>query len=154
MFYLILLTLVFLIITIFLIFGLFRTIKIQTSPNQMLFLSGHIPKPLPDGLYKGSVAGYKISWKGKRFDSKNQKGINIFNTNEEKYPFKTYIGKGIRDTSLDVYKIDYNIPQNPLWLRFILDEIVGVEKGKYLGKVHINLIPGIPITLGYFRLEK
>ena len=153
MFYLILLTLIFLIVTLLLIFALLRTWKTQTGSNQKLFLSGHIPNPLLDGIYKGSVIGLKTNWQGKKFDAKNSAGINIID-NKEKYPFKTYIGKGLQDTNLRVYKIDYNISQNPLWLRFILDEIVEVEKGKYLGKVHINLIPKVPISLGYFRLEK
>ena len=131
--------------------GLFRTWQIQNSLNQKLFLNGKNPDK-PNGLYKGSV-NFKTSWEGKKFDASSSAGINIIG-GKEKYPFKTYTGKGIRDKNLDVLKIDYNIPQNPLWLRFILDEIVEVDKDKYLGKVHLNLIPGLPLSLGYFRLEK
>src|SRR5689334_8884101 len=98
--------------------GFYRTWKTQYSPNQQIFLKGSLPKPLPNGLYKGSVTGYSGSWKGKKFEAGSSSGINLIN-NEEKYPFKTYVGKGIADKNLDVLKIDYDIPQNPFWLRFI-----------------------------------
>ena len=135
-----------------LLLGLLRTWQVQNSSYQKLFLSGKIPDPLPNNLYKGSV-NFKTTWQGKKFDATNSAGINIIDNNE-KYPFKTYTGKGLQDKNLDVFKIDYNIKENPLWLRFILDEIVEIEKNKFLGKVHINLIPGLPFSLGYFRLEK
>lgn len=57
-------------------------------------------------------------------------------------------------SSKDVLKIDYAIPANPFWLRFILDEIVETEPGKLLGKVHIHLLPDLNFTLGFFTLEK
>jgi hypothetical protein len=120
--------------------------------KQKLFLSGRVPSPLPNGFYKGSV-GMKTSWQGKKFDAKLQKGINIIN-GREVYPFRTYVGKGLRDKDLDVLKIDYNIPKNPFWLRFILDEIVQTSPNHFLGKVHIKLLPGVHFTLGFFRLEK
>ncbi len=116
------------------------------------FANGKVPSPLPNGFYKGSVS-FKTSWQGKKFNAKNSTGINLIN-DQEKYPFKTYIGKGIADRNLDVLKIDYNIPQNPWYLRFILDEIVETSPGHYLGKVHIKLFPSLGLTLGFFRLEK
>ncbi len=131
--------------------GLYRTRQTQDSSNQKIFLSGKVPNPKPAGFYKGSVS-FKTTWQGKKFDASSSSGINLI-SGKEQYPFKTYIGIGIQDRSLDVYKIDYNIPQNPFWLRFILDEIVETSPGKYLGKVHINLF-GFPFSLGYFQLKK
>ena len=145
----------FLVITIFILLllaGLLRTWKTQTSPNQKLFLNSHLPNPLPGGLYKGSV-NFQTNWQGKKFDLANSSGINIIN-GKEAYPFKTYTGKGLADKNLEVLRIDYNLPSNPLWLRFILDEMVQTQPQKYLGKVHINFIPGIHFTLGFFKLEK
>jgi hypothetical protein len=60
----------------------------------------------------------------------------------------------VKDKTLDVFKIDYNIKGNPLWLRRILDEVVEVEPGKLLGKVHVRWILGITFTAGFFELEK
>lgn len=148
----ILIILCFLLLLLLLI-GLIRTWRVQSNPNQKLFLSGKIPSSLPDGFYKGSVTGLKTSWQGKKFDASSSAGINIIN-DQPIYPFKTYIGKGLQDKNLNVFKIDYNIIGNPFWLRFILDEIIETKTNQYLGKVHLNLIPGFPFSLGYFRLEK
>ncbi|TSC66197.1 MAG: hypothetical protein CEO21_242, partial [Microgenomates group bacterium Gr01-1014_80] len=82
-------------------------------------------------------------------------GINIFKDtdgNQERYPFKTYTGKGLQDNK-EVLKIDYSANKDPWWLRFILDEIVETAPGKYLGKVHIQVLPGTGFSLGYFKLE-
>lgn len=131
---------------------LFINYRVQHSLYQKVFLSGIFPSPLPEGFYKGSVQALNTSWKGKVFDASHSAGINLFG-DKKVYPFKTYKGKGLQDTNLDVLKINYNIPENPFWIRLILDEIVEIEPGKYLGKVHLNLIPHLPLSLGYFKLE-
>lgn len=149
-------TLVSLALTLTLVFGLYRTILTQTSKDQALFLSGSVPRDMPDGLYKGQVPGHTFTWQGKKFDAKTNTGINVFKDNGEihdNYPFTFYKTKGLQDTNLDVIRIYYNLPQNPLWLRFVVDEIVEIKPGKYLGKLHINVF-GIDAALGYFELEK
>lgn len=155
MFYLIFLTLVFILITAILILASFRTWKVQTSPNQKLFLSGKVPLKLPDGFYQGKVKGLKTTWQGKKFNSKNKTGINIFMEEKriEKYPFKIYKVRGLQD-NLEVLRIDYNISENPFWIRLVKDEIVETGKDKFLGKIHLSIIPGIPISVGYFNLMK
>lgn len=132
--------------------ALFRSWKVQNSLNQKFFLTGHTPDRALDGFYKGSV-NFETTWQGKKFNASSSSGINIIG-NIEKYPFKTYAGKGLTDKDLEVLKIDYNISENPFWLRFILDELVETEKGKFLGKVNLNIIPGMPFSLGFFKLEK
>lgn len=138
-------------------YGRYRTLLSEGSPKQGAFVKGTVPSPLPVGLLKGSVDGLQVSWKGKKLNTKDQTGINVFageNGEEERYPFKTYQAKGLRDPDVDVLRIDYDLPGNPFWLRCITDEIVEVEKGKYLGKVHLRILPGYPFTMGYFRLEQ
>ncbi len=138
-------------------YGYYRTLLSEGSPKQDAFVKGTFPSPLPVGLLKGSVDGLQVSWKGKKLNADDQTGINIFvgkNGEEERYPFKTDQAKGLRDPKVDVLRIDYDLPGNPFWLRRITDEIVQVEKGKYLGKVHIRILPGYPFTMGYFQLEQ
>jgi len=127
--------------------------KTQSSPDQKEFSKGSLPSPLPNGQYKGSTGNLNTPWKGKEFNASSSSGINLVK-DKKVLPFKTYFGKGLQNKNLDVLKIDYNIPQNPIWLRFILDEIVQVEKDKYLGKIHLRLLPGLSLSLGYFRLER
>ncbi|MDF2459337.1 MAG: uncharacterized protein K0S79_1753 [Nitrospira sp.] len=138
-------------------YGCYRTLLSEGSPKQDAFLKGTFPSPLPVGLLKGSVDGLQVSWKGKKLNADTQTGINIFAGEageEERYPFKTYQAKGLRDPEVNVLRIDYELPGNPFWLRRITDEIVEVENGKYLGKVHLRILPGYPFTMGYFRLEQ
>lgn len=138
-------------------YGYYRTLLSEGGPKQDAFVKGTFPSPLPVGLLKGTVDGRQVSWKGKKLNADHQTGINIFageTGEEERYPFKTYQAKGLRDPDLDVFRIDYDLPGNPSWLRRITDEIVQVEKGTYLGKVHLRILPGYPFTMGYFRLEQ
>ncbi len=154
---LVFLTALSLIFSTILTFGTYRTIVVQTAPGQKLFLNGKIPAKAPDGTYHGSVKNLKTSWIGKAFNPKDASGINNFKEQGgivKKYPFKTYVGRGIQDKGKDVLKIDYNIPGNPLWLRFILDEVVETKPNKLLGKLHIRILPGLAFSLGYFNLEK
>lgn len=142
---------------IFVFLGMYRTWQTQHGTKQKLFLAGSVPHALPDGFYKGMVRDYKGPWIGKKFDAEKKKGTNTFlqnNKHIEQYPFAVYTGTGLQDKKLPVIKIDYNIPENPFWVRLILDEIVVVEPGVYLGKIHIQLIPFLPFSVGFFQLEK
>jgi hypothetical protein len=138
------------------VLGFLRSVTIVKSADQKLFMAGQVPQPMPNGLYNGD-ASIKGSWQGKEFDSANQKGINLFGTGDKQrriYPFRTWVGKGLTDTSIDVLKIDYDLPTNPFWLRPILDEVVDIGGGVLLGKLQFRLIPNFPFTLIFFRLRK
>lgn len=98
-----------------------------------------------DGFYKGTLRNMKSNWLGKTFFALQSSGINNYKENGkivQKYPFKTYIEK-------NVLKLDYNLPQNPWWLRLIIDELVEVERDKFDGVMKIKFIP-----VARFRLEK
>jgi hypothetical protein len=137
-----------------------QTHRVEGRPEQEAFAAGRVPSPALDGLLKGSVPGMAAAptgWKGKILDAASATGRNLFEKDGktvEKYPFRTFATKGLRDPKLDVLRIDYDMAGNPWWLRRIVDEIVQVSPGKYLGKVHLQVLPGIPFTVAYFRLEK
>lgn len=133
---------------IVILLGSIRTWQTKNSPNQKIFSAGKVPSKLT-GFYKGNVKGLKTTWQGKEF-SKSE-GINVFQDGSKNYPFKTYVAKGLTD-NIDVLKIDYSQNKSPWWLKYILDELVEISPGKYLGKVHITVIPGLPFTVGYFSL--
>ena len=134
---------------------IWRDVGSRRGPNQARFNQGTLPEPMPDGAYKGSVNGYSGGWIGKVFDSARGTGRNQFKEPEGiqlLYPFKTWVGRGVADP-IQVVRIDYDIPENPIWLRGILDEIVQVGPDHYLGKVHLKWGP-VHATVGYFELKK
>jgi hypothetical protein len=136
--------------------GLARTLQTQRGPKQDEFRAGRVPAE-PDGFYEGSADFDTRGWKGKTYKQAEHRGINIFDgdgSRREQFPFRTYVGPGLRDREIEVLKIDYDIPENPRWLRSILDEVVEVGEGKLLGKIHARLVPGLPFSLGYFQLER
>ncbi len=152
-----LIKLIILLAILLLLFLGYRTWKSKHAPEQAEFLKGTVPNPVFEEFYKGSTTFYHSSWLGKTFYSAKNTGDNRFSAGdktENKYPFITYAGPGFQDAGLQTFKIDYKLPANQFWIRPILDEIVEVAPGKYLGKIHYRLIPGYPFTIGYFRLEK
>jgi len=133
--------------------GTVQTYRVQHRPAQQQFTSGTVPALLPNGFHQGNpFSGIGKHWQGKVFDANNGTGINKFDDGE-RFVFKIYPATGLRDKQ-QVLKIDYNQPGNPLWLRFIVDEIVQTSPGHYLGKVHVRVIPGIVFTLTYFELTQ
>lgn len=136
--------------------GFIQTYRVQHSKYQEQFLAGHTPSPFPDGFQKGSADFYTSDWQGKTFQGNSGTGINNFGTgasSTEKYSFKTYVEKGTQDPSIETFKIDYQNGKNSWWISPILDEIVEVAPGQYLGKISYRLIPGSPFAIGYFKLE-
>ncbi len=134
--------------------GLYQTRKVERDPGHAKFRRGSLPEPRPKGFLKGNVfTGLGQDWQGKVFDRAQQTGINRF-VDGDRYAFKTYPAPGLRDKDIQALRIDYNQPGNPLWLRFIVDEIVETSPGRYLGKIHVKVIPGLPFTLGYFELTR
>ncbi len=145
------------IFTTSLFIGSYLTISNSDSPNQRQFVKGVIPNPLPDDFYKGSADIYTGPWLGKRFDSKTGTGINVFEWRGRKleyFPFLMYKGDGIRDEGLNVLKIDYNIPENPFWLRPALDEVVEIAPGRFLGKLNYRYSATGAFTLLFFNQER
>jgi hypothetical protein len=145
------------IVAIILVFLVVLTTLTQHSSYQKQFAAGTVPNPTPDGFLKGLTDFYQAGWQGKKVDAATANGINVFSDGNgvvEKFPFKTYVGKGLQDKNLDVFKIDYAGTASPWYARPILDEIVEIAPGKYLGKISYRLIPGYPFALWYFKLEK
>lgn len=137
--------------------GVWFTSRVEHSPNQALFIEGGVPAPKPDGFYQGTVSNLPTaSWLGKKFSMAQASGTNVFkdgSSTVEQYPFVTRVQAGLRDKETQVLAIDYNIPENPFWLRTVLDEIVEVTPGHYLGKMHIRIFK-YSFSILYFELTK
>jgi hypothetical protein len=117
-----------------------------------------------------------MPWMGKRFDQSTQTGDNLLHpsarlpsralwpsytpedTGEGRlaaFKFRTYASPGTLDPDRQTMKIDYDSDQNPGFLiRDILDELVQVVPGSYLGKVLFRRNREAPWRLiGYFALQ-
>lgn len=115
-----------------------------------------------------------MPWLGKRFDSATNTGDNLL-TRSARLParalwpsyrledapggryaafrFRTYVGPGTLDPDRQTLKIDYDSENNPsLLVRDILDELVQLVPGAYLGKVLLRR-RGDWSLVGYFGLR-
>jgi hypothetical protein len=96
-------------------------------------------------------------WLGKRFDAGSARGENVLDRSLwsvgrlltpsryrawwpeddetfRAFPFVTSVGPSMLDPAVSVLRIDYDLEQNHPRLRRILDELVEVEPGLYLGQ--------------------
>lgn len=151
-----LIRLVFSLVILALALGFARTWQIENSELGKQFASSSAPTVKLDGFYKGSVnLPVKVTWLGKKFNSADSSGINVFENGtggeNEMYRFKTVHGLHGENTVLHIV---YDIPDNPFWVRPVLDQLVEIAPGDYLGKLTVQIVPGYPFSLGFFKLSK
>ena len=114
-------------------------------------------------------------WLGKRFDAEHATGENVFDSRVHRvgrlltpaayrasWPedarsyralgFATSAGAGALDSGVEVLRIDYDLPGNAPPFRRILDELVEVEPGVYLGQALLRRGGGHR-RLAWFSLE-
>ena len=131
--------------------------------------------PLIDGAARAITSRW-LPWKGKVFDAAMQSGDNMFSNDglwasrlvfpsyrgtrpdgpgrSRGLQFRTYLGPGKDDPDLEVLKLDYNLESNPGYIvRDVLDEVVQVDGGYYLGKAHL-LWRGRWRCAAYFTLQQ
>ena len=122
------------------------------QPGTLVTLS--VAKPV-DAFARRLTKLY-MPWMGKSFNLETNEGINILRSKArsqlkvlwpsyeprevdgrlEAFPFKTRVEPGALDPDVEVLKIDYDFDANPNFLiRRILDELVQIEDGFYLGKI-------------------
>jgi hypothetical protein len=126
-----------------------------------------------DGLFR-RIAGLWMPWQGKTLFPDSSTGVNRFLPNVrgpmravwpgytpryvgpdrvEAFPFRTRVAPGELDPGVDVLKIEYDFEANPaLVIRRILDELVQVGPGRYLGKVLFRA-RGRFYPIGFFSLR-
>ncbi len=108
------------------------------------------------------IAKLWMPWKGKAFNPEAKEGRNLFSSSfrpvlrvlwpgydieypegdrrVSTFPFTTWEGPSAFTTGgADVLKIDYEHPQSPWLIRDILDELVRIEDGLYLGQALLRV---------------
>ncbi|MGH2731295.1 MAG: hypothetical protein ACRDJI_11895 [Actinomycetota bacterium] len=127
----------------------------------------------PSDALMRRIAGLYMPWLGKKFDAAESEGINVlrpsakvpmkvfwpsyepnvFADRIEAFPFKNRVDAGAVDPDLKVLKIDYDFDANPRFIiRRILDELVQVDDGLYLGKILFRRRSAWH-PIGFFSLE-
>lgn len=121
-----------------------------------------------------ALASAWMPWTGKRFDAATDTGDNLLIASARPvarvlfpsyrlqptdgggyaaFRFRTYVSPGRVDPDRETLKIDYDSEENPrLLIRDILDELVQIVPGAYLGKVLLRRRESWRL-IGYFALE-
>ncbi len=126
----------------------------------------------------GGLTDRWLPWQGKVFDAANDRGDNIFTRDAyaparvlwpfhrryrddgpatyRAFDFQTSVGPSRQDAGLEVLRLDYNLPANPrlfVTIRRVLDELVQVADGYYLGKAYVHWYWGAWAMVAYFALR-
>lgn len=157
--------------------GLFRDGKLPDPVPNGHYRGELIALDIAPGLtpFFQWLANRWMPWRGKTFDPSHQRGDNIFtkdsyflarifnpryrgftaNTSKtyRAFAFRTYTAPGLFDADRTVLKIDYDLKENPVFtVRRVLDELVQLDDGLYLGKAHVHWWWGAWRTVAYFSL--
>jgi hypothetical protein len=123
------------------------------------------------------LAAWWMPWLGKTFDAGRAEGDNLFSNDSlwlvrvtlpfyrhvwkdgprqyHAFRFRTSVGPGKFDSDRAVLRIDYDLPENPsVNVRRVLDELVQVDEGLYLGKAHFQWWWGRWSTVAFFMLRR
>jgi hypothetical protein len=121
------------------------------------------------------IARTYMPWLGKSFDPDRSAGVNVLTRSAkapmktlwpsytperelddrlECFPFRTRVAPGEVDPERDVLKIDYDFDANPSFIiRHVLDELVEIGDGTYLGKILYRTSKGFT-PIGFFSLAR
>ena len=119
-----------------------------------------------------------LPWQGKIFDRAAARGENVFTRDSyvparvlwplyrhysddgpatyRAFQFRTSVGPSRADSEHDVLRLDYDLPANPrltVAVRRVLDELVEVADGYYLGRAYVHWYWGAWSPVAYFALR-
>lgn len=121
----------------------------------------------------GLIARIWLPWYGKEFDKNRKRGSNTLPSymtsfiksrygnkavvSEEQnsihaFPFHTKVTQGLKD-AIQVLQLDYDLPENPVQVRKVKDELVCIGKNEYLGKAYLREKNDFRL-LAFFSLQK
>lgn len=166
-------------LAVWLAFWSLTSFFINRGKYHQKFVAGNLPDEPPDGFYRGTAHIFfdrQTPWLGKSFVARDKLGFNIFmaknsgllkilmpfykkfstnaNGDTDAFYFQTRTADGLKDKEIKVIKLDYHAAENPFLIRIILDEIVEIAPGEFLGKIHLKVFPRFYSTIGYFGLKK
>lgn len=119
------------------------------------------------------LADLWLPWLGKHVEPSGSTGTNVLSravqpllrvafrdhelrpagTRLEAFPFRLSPAPSMREPGLQVLRFDYDLPENPPLIRRIVDELVEVDDGTYLGRAYVH-VGRRPVCVAYFSLER
>jgi len=157
---------------------LFRSGTPPTHPLDGRYSGELVVLDVAPGLTQliNAIVSAWLPWKGKTFDAARLSGDNVFTRDSlllarifnpvysgfaendrgtyRAFTFRTYAAPGLADPDRQVLKIDYDLAENPgLTIRRVLDELVQIADGVYLGKAHVKWWWGTWQLVAYFALR-
>jgi hypothetical protein len=142
-------------VALIIVTGFVLSWMVKSSVDERAFLKGTVPDKPPVGRYLISAGGIFPSWRGKEFSTQPGIGMDLVENSgsfDRVNTFNVSMGPGLKD-QISVIRMDYNRSGNPLWLRPVLQEMLQTSSGVYLGKIHVRLIPFLPFSIGYFKMN-
>jgi hypothetical protein len=158
--------------------NLFRAGTPPDPPHEGRYAGNLLAVDIAPGLTQAieAIVSTWLPWQGKTFNAAQASGDNIFTRDSlalthiywplyrgyqydgpptyRAFAFRTYLAPGLTDPDRQVLKIDYDLPGNPrLTIRRVLDELVQVADGLYLGKAHLRWWWGQWQRVAYFSLR-
>jgi hypothetical protein len=103
--------------------------------GRMLALVGPLGRPGPRQTLATLARAERFPWKGKSFQAGSAnvgEGINRVVLLGDKYRFETRVEPSAIDGEPCIF-LDYDLPENPFFIRAIRDELRQVGPGLYLG---------------------
>jgi hypothetical protein len=106
-------------------------------------------------LVRGWASSGAFPWRGKSFMPRAGgagEGINrVVSDRLKLFRFETSIGRS-RAGDFDAVELDYDLPENPFFIRAIKDEIREIAPGLYLGQAYLKLPSATRLVL-FFALS-
>ena len=107
-------------------------------------------------LPRALASSRRFPWRGKSFsprseangEGKNRVVLDRFRL----YRFETFIGPS-RAGNFQALQLDYDLPENPFFIRAIKDEMRELSPGLYLGQAYIQVGARAPYLGLYFGLS-
>lgn len=140
------------------------------------FYKGTLVGLLPQNFFEFLallLSKFYIPWKGKYFYADTKTGNNLLPFSIQPvvavkygkesilkkdregfhaFTFKTSSEKGL-ENNLQVLRLNYNISENPEFVREVVDELICVGSKEYLGKAYFKKNESVRL-IAYFRLQK
>ncbi len=110
----------------------------------------------PATLARSWASSDRFVWRGKSFMPRTDErgeGINrVLVDRFRLYRFETFVGPS-RAGDFDALQLDYDLPENPFFIRVIKDEIRRLHEGLWLGQAYLHRPSGDTLVL-YFGLGR